>query len=182
MWFYTKNGEQQGPVEQAVISEMLQKGELSGETMVWKEGMAQWVALSQVAEFQSEVTVASASSTGDSGSASEAASPAAMDAGNRVAQPQLVAPLPTNSFAVTSLVLGILSLLCTLLLTGIPAIIFGHLARKQFRTNPGKYSGQGMATAGLILGYIGSVIGLVVAIFYVVAIMAGIAEANAEGL
>jgi competence protein ComGC len=55
--------------------------------------------------------------------------------------------------AVTSLVLGILSLVCLGPLTGIPAIICGHIARKRSRQSPAEYGGPGMATAGLALGY-----------------------------
>ncbi len=61
--------------------------------------------------------------------------------------------------AIASLVLGILSVvLCCI--TGVPAIICGHLARGKIRRSAGAFSGHGMATAGLILGYVTSVIGL----------------------
>src|SRR5215467_13756241 len=60
----------------------------------------------------------------------------------------------TDGKAVTSLILGILSWLGFWLLTGIPAIIFGHMSRKAIRESQGRLQGDGMALTGLILGYI----------------------------
>ena len=55
--------------------------------------------------------------------------------------------------AIASTVLGILSLIC-LFLTGLPAIAAGHMARRQIRRSGGAYSGDGLAVAGLIMGYV----------------------------
>lgn len=73
-------------------------------------------------------------------------------------QPSLPPNLPTtsatnNGLSTTSLVLGLLSVACFGLLTGLPAIITGHLARGKVRRQPSVYGGAGMALAGLILGY-----------------------------
>lgn len=59
-----------------------------------------------------------------------------------------------NGMAITSMVLGISSVLCLGLFTGIPAIILGHKAYGRARRLPDKYAGGGMAIAGFILGYI----------------------------
>jgi prepilin-type processing-associated H-X9-DG protein len=64
---------------------------------------------------------------------------------------------PRQGLSVTSLVLGILSFLGCSIFTGIPAIITGHIARGRAQRQPELYGGAGMALAGLILGYIGSV-------------------------
>ena len=61
-------------------------------------------------------------------------------------------PQKTSGFAITALVLGILGFLCILL--GIPAIIFGHLARSSINQSNGQIKGAGMAMAGLICGYV----------------------------
>jgi hypothetical protein len=65
--------------------------------------------------------------------------------------PQPVRPAPNNGVAVASMVLG---LLCvpTMGMTGLPAVITGHVARNQIRRT--KESGDGMATVGLVLGYL----------------------------
>jgi Domain of unknown function (DUF4190) len=59
-----------------------------------------------------------------------------------------------------SLILAILSLTCGWLFTAIPAVICGHIARAKIRKSGGALAGGNIATAGLILGYIGLVIGI----------------------
>ncbi len=59
----------------------------------------------------------------------------------------------SQGMAITSLVLGILSMVCFGLFTGIPAIICGHVAHNRARKMPDRYNGAGMAIAGFILGY-----------------------------
>jgi hypothetical protein len=63
----------------------------------------------------------------------------------------------TDGKATASLVLGILSLLCFGLLTGLPAIILGHISRGNIERSRGRLGGAGMALAGLILGYVSTV-------------------------
>lgn len=60
----------------------------------------------------------------------------------------------TDGKAVGSLVCGILSLACFSILTGIPAVILGHVSRSAIRNSMGRLKGEGMALAGLIMGYI----------------------------
>jgi Domain of unknown function (DUF4190) len=66
---------------------------------------------------------------------------------------------PTNGLAVTALVCGVAQFV--VVLTFIPAIVCGHIARAQIRRTG--EAGGGMALAGLILGYVGGavLIGLV---------------------
>jgi amino acid transporter len=70
-----------------------------------------------------------------------------------------------NGFAITSMVLGIVSIpmICccyTGIIPGILAVIFGFLARNKLRTSFSVEKGEGMALAGIILGFI--TIGLVI--------------------
>jgi hypothetical protein len=67
--------------------------------------------------------------------------------------------------AVSSLVLGILSLFCFGILTGIPAIILGHKAHGRARKLPAQYAGGGVAIAGFILGYISIPLSLVFGLY-----------------
>jgi hypothetical protein len=64
------------------------------------------------------------------------------------------AAAPNSGLAIASLVLGILSMVCTGILTAIPAVITGHMARGEIRKSAGRIDGDGMALTGLILGYI----------------------------
>ena len=61
---------------------------------------------------------------------------------------------PTNTMAIVSLVLGILSWIALPFVGAVGAVICGHMARSEIRRAPGVFEGDGMALAGLILGYI----------------------------
>ena len=70
-------------------------------------------------------------------------------------------PVPrTAPAAIWSLVLAILSFTCGWLVTAIPAVICGHIARSKIRKSGCALSGKGIATAGLIVGYIALVLGV----------------------
>ena len=56
------------------------------------------------------------------------------------------------------LVLGILSIPCCGLFTGIPAIILGRGAQDEIDAAPGQYGGRGQVNAGFICGIIGTVL------------------------
>ncbi len=56
-WNYTKMGLQQGPVPEEELRQKIRRGEIGGATLVWCEGMADWLPLSQVAELQQAATV-----------------------------------------------------------------------------------------------------------------------------
>lgn len=64
------------------------------------------------------------------------------------------APNPKTGLSITSLVLGILGFGCFGILTGLPAIITGHIARGRARREPQLHGGAGLALVGLILGYV----------------------------
>jgi hypothetical protein len=87
----------------------------------------------------------------------------------------------TSGLAITSLVLGILSLLCcgAGILAGIPAIITGHIANSRVKSNPETQSGAGLALAGLIMGYLSIVIAIVAVPLAIPAFSGGIAGAKA---
>jgi Domain of unknown function (DUF4190)/DUF1707 SHOCT-like domain len=69
--------------------------------------------------------------------------------------PQQMARPATNSMAVAALTCGIAEFF-TMGLTAIPAIVLGHAARRQVRRTG--QAGDGMALAGLILGWTGIVL------------------------
>jgi hypothetical protein len=67
-------------------------------------------------------------------------------------QPMYVQRPATNGKAVASLVLGIL---CLYGIGSILALIFGFMARNEIDASGGAQTGRGMATAGIVLGFIG---------------------------
>ena len=68
------------------------------------------------------------------------------------------APQPRNSaLAIWSLILGILSLTCFSIFSAIPGVICGHKALSRIKQSGGALTGQGLAIAGLVTGYLGIV-------------------------
>ena len=70
---------------------------------------------------------------------------------------------PTNPLAIVAFVFGGLGL-------GLPAVIFGILARRQIDRSGGAEQGRWMATTGLILGIAFTVFYLLISLFMIVAI------------
>lgn len=74
----------------------------------------------------------------------------------------------TNGLAIAALVCGVAGFVTCI--TAIPAVIMGHIARKQIRESNGTQQGDGMALAGIITGY--AVLGLLVAYVIFVVVVA----------
>ena len=69
--------------------------------------------------------------------------------------PYAIAPArPTSSTAIVSLVAGLLSWVLLPWIGSIVAIIAGHMARSEIRRSDGALDGDGMALAGMVLGYV----------------------------
>ncbi len=64
------------------------------------------------------------------------------------------APRQTSSYAVISLVAGILGWTLLPFLGSLGAIIFGHMARGEIRRSNGQLDGDGLAVTGLVLGWL----------------------------
>ncbi|WP_374603727.1 DUF4190 domain-containing protein [Arenimonas sp.] len=63
-------------------------------------------------------------------------------------------PRQTSALAITSLVCGLLGWTFLPLLGSLVAIITGHMARSEIRQSNGQLEGDGLAIAGLVLGWI----------------------------
>lgn len=164
-WYYGKEGQQYGPIDEAALRARIATGEVSGSDLIWTEAMAEWAPLSKVSQFGGPAPQAGSSEPAEKYLTDDPASPYAPPAANPVVpivggEVQL-AP-PTSGLAIASMVCGILSLFfcfCGGMLLGIPAVICGHMALKQTGSEspgmPPRMGGRGMAIAGLIMGYIG---------------------------
>ncbi|NIP95862.1 MAG: DUF4339 domain-containing protein, partial [Akkermansiaceae bacterium] len=53
MWYYAKDGKQEGPVSQDELQVMLQEQRLAPGVMVWREGMEDWQQAGEVPELTS---------------------------------------------------------------------------------------------------------------------------------
>jgi hypothetical protein len=79
--------------------------------------------------------------------------------------------LPTSTLALVSMIAGILGFTLFPVVASIVAIITGNMARKETRAVPPTASGDGMATAGIIMGWVGvglAVLGICCVIAYFV--------------
>jgi len=69
--------------------------------------------------------------------------------------PAYIQPARTSTLAIVSLIAGIVGLFVLPMIGSIVAVVTGHMAKREIRDSGGQVSGDGLATAGLILGYIG---------------------------
>lgn len=83
--------------------------------------------------------------------------------------PAMIGGPPTNTLAIVSLVAGIASFFVCPVLGGIVAIVTGHMARAQIRQTG--EDGDGLALAGLVLGYVHVALALLALVFVTLAIL-----------
>ena len=163
MYHVSRNGAPLGQLSIEQINRMLAEGSLSGEDLAWQDGMAGWEPVS---------TIAGSFPAGGGGP------PALPSAGGTYAPPLANvgpqawagAPQGNSGLAVASMVLGILCLILFFthvfaLLLGLMAIVFGHVSRSSIRRSQGRITGSGMALAGLITGYLGTALAVVIVAF-----------------
>lgn len=147
-------------------------GEVAGSDLVWCEGMGDWIPASEIQDFDSpRVGAAGAGAVPPQGLQSPQVVPSGAPAGSPVnipnAGPVGVRP-SANGKAITSLVCGCIGMFCCgILIPSILAVIFGHIAKGEIRASGGQQGGDGMALAGLILGYVGLASG----VFYLLTII-----------
>jgi len=67
---------------------------------------------------------------------------------------------PTSTLAIVSLISGIASWFILPFIAAIAAVITGHMAKNEIKKSNGMLGGNGMATAGLVLGYVQLGLGL----------------------
>lgn len=85
--------------------------------------------------------------------------------GGYAPSPYPVAP-PTNTMAVVSLIASITGLTLFPFIGSVVGVITGHMARRQLQTSGEQ--GGGMATAGLVIGYVGIGLIVLVGLFFLV--------------
>jgi len=88
-------------------------------------------------------------------------------------QTPLYQPQQTSTLATISLISGILTWVIVPIIGAIVAIITGHKAKNEIRDSNGQLSGDGMATAGLVLGYLQLVLGVIPVCIIIILVMLG---------
>jgi hypothetical protein len=70
---------------------------------------------------------------------------------------------PNSTTAIISLIAGILGITVLPFIGSIVALITGYMAKKEIRESAGALGGDGLATGGLVLGWIGIGLGVLTA-------------------
>ena len=158
------DGKEYGPISLEQFSQWAADGRVNPQTQVQSVDAPDWRPAATIPELKAVFTsLRSATSESPPSSISPPAS----------GQSQ-------KGLAVTSLVLGILSLVCFGPFAGIPAIICGHVSRKRSRLSPAQYGGSGLATAGLVLGYVGSALSVVMIAIYSAMLLPALSQAKGK--
>jgi len=139
-----------GVFSEEEVREGLRTGRFAPGDIGWREGMANWQPLSQFPEL---------------GSAAPAAPPAQTGAMLTTAPSPSAAVVKTEPLAIWSFVLSLLALACCGFILGIPGVICGHLALSKIQKEP-QLQGRGLATAGLIIGYVAIAFWLIYVVFF----------------
>ena len=78
---------------------------------------------------------------------------------------------PSSNMAIISLIAGILGISLFPFIGSIVAVITGQMARREIRDSAGTLGGEGLSTAGLVLGWVGialGVLGLCIGVGFIV--------------
>jgi len=182
-WYYSKGGEQKGPVEQQELQRLLSTGEVQPGDLVWRDGLANWQPAHQVAELAATASAQPQqpgfqqpqSGYQQPGQQAAYQQPGFQQPGygqqpGGYAQPGQPGQPPVGyggyapqgagygapSFAKdaqTAMILAIVGIFCCGIILGPVAIVKGNNAKKSMQAS-GNFEGQGMATAAVIIGII----------------------------
>lgn len=140
MYFVAVQRKQSGPFPESEVRRRIEHAELGPDDLCWCEGWPQWRRIRDA--FPTEPPPLPPP---------PAPSPLPV-AGSTPTPP----PPATSGLAIASLVcgIGIFVLLPLFFLLAPAAVVLGHVAKARIRRSGGRLAGAGLATAGLILGYL----------------------------
>ena len=161
--YISRDGQRLGPYTLQQINAGASFGSFTSSDLAWIEGWADWQPLSMVPGFVPPVS---------------APSPylPILSQKDSITPRTSTTSRPRSGLSIFSLVCGIMSLFCLGFITGIPAIICGHIARSKIKNDPTNYDGAGMALAGLIMGYVSTTI-IFIAVLCLLIVLAQPSEA-----
>jgi len=145
------DGKEYGPIPAEQMRQWIAQGRANAETRTAAEGSAEWKRLASFPEFSLSFNPAPFPGTG------------APPAGTPIRQ--------NNFFAVTGLVLAMLSLCCCCCCPyGLPlnaiALILSIIGLVQIRSHPEIYHGQGVAITGIVASLLSILLSLVLLVVY----------------
>ena len=168
-WYYADASDQQQSTSEESLPGLIAEGLIKPQTLLWNETLVHWKPAIELRPDLFGTLVAP-----------PILSPAQrreVGFGNSGFPGQTS---PPDSVAVCALIFGLLGIFCFPLL-GLGGVVCGHIARKRAREETLPSSNGGMALAGLITGYIGLAIMIVIIVFYAAILIAAIAGAGIEG-
>jgi hypothetical protein len=177
-------GKELGTFSQEEVRARLASGEFQPTDHGWAEGLADWTLLSafpglaSTKPASSPLEPAAGVPPSPDPEPSIPSQPRAAVAATAASPATLTGSVRISSEAVSSLILGILSISLLPVVTAIPAIIFGHIARSRIQKARGTLGGSGLAQAGLITGYIGAGLSLIALLAAVALSIAGFVHAK----
>lgn len=194
LWSYAAMGQQLGPVPESEVRMLIASGGIRDDTLVWQEGMTDWVEVQHVPTFSAAVQIKQSSATGKSTTAS--GMPPNVSDQKTLHWPSVIAMLTAiagwtcllpsaicavgmsgalqDRFSAAGADSVIAMLLMSLLVVS-PSVLFcvtsinlGHKAIRYSNREPGLYDGTTYSIFALILGYLSALCLLVLAIFCIV--------------
>lgn len=170
-WFYADDNDNQHEVTEAELPGLITAGTIRRDTLIWNETMADWEKAQSVradwfegpdvppelTNFQKKQIVAA-------GTAGPGRIPASQ---------------PADELAVCALVFGILGIICIQIFSPV-AVICGHIALKRANENGDRSANKGLAITGLVTGYLGLLILIVIIAIYGFAFAAALLEETQE--
>jgi hypothetical protein len=160
-WFYGRGGQQFGPMTEQHLRELARTGQLRGDDLVWRAGMASWQPAANV--------LAGAFSAGAPGAAPLPPLPQAYPQPVPYASPippapgrsigddagmRLLLPVGRSGWAIAA---GYLGLFSVLLIFAPIALVISIIAIMDMRKHPERH-GMGRAIFGLVMGSLFSVL------------------------
>jgi len=153
-WYYADTSGARHSVRADALPELVGSGTIGRETPVWNETLTGWTPAAAALPHFFDVR------------------PPQLTLAQRralLSTPDGSLPRPraaTDAVAVCALVFGILGLPICLPIFSIPAIICGHIGRRRAREEQVPSANGGLSLAGLIMGYVGLVVMVVILVFY----------------
>jgi len=144
------DGKEYGPISADTVRLWISEGRANAQTQVLPDGSPAWVALGQLAEFASSFQTAS--------------SVPAAPFPSHVSVPQM------NPLALTGFILSMVSITLGLCCCyGFPfnvaGIVCSAIGLVQVRNQPERYTGRGLAIAGIIIGAVSILLAILLFIF-----------------
>ena len=177
-FFVSDDGKEKLSITKAELQAGIDTGKYEEKTLAWTKGMSGWLPLSDPSWEKHGIVIEL--QPPDLPNPIEDKTPQSASESN----PNLEAK-PFSKFEKTENLqvekdppkisgIAIASLVCGLLCIPVVSIVLGHIARSQIKKSKGTVYGKGIALAGLILGYLPLIAGLVIVNFTMILFFHGI--------